>query len=137
MRDYPTQRQSGMAHPTGSVVGSSSPVSPIEKGSKSCSGQGRGRGGAVISSGSPNRIFALTSQQNLEHSSSGRTRYLFLLLAWSCLRLGRSRVVSIKSARRLRRSWVESTSVCGSGILASLVLYISHSRTNDLKGVRL
>ncbi|KAH0706052.1 hypothetical protein KY285_010584 [Solanum tuberosum] len=61
MRDYPTQRQSGMAHPTGSVVGSSSPVSPIEKGSQSCSGQGRGRGGAVISSGSPNRIFAVSS----------------------------------------------------------------------------
>ncbi|KAH0773498.1 hypothetical protein KY290_010635 [Solanum tuberosum] len=99
-----------MAHPTGSVAGSSSLVSPIGKGSKSCSGQGRGRGGAVISSGSPNRIFTLTSQQNLEHSSGG------------------------VPASRLRRSWVESTSVCGSGILASLVLYISHSRTNDLKG---
>ena len=63
----------GMAQPTGSAAGSSSPSvagRPAERDVQRSAGRGRGRGGASSSGGPSNRIYALTGRQDSETLSN-------------------------------------------------------------------
>ncbi|XP_060210596.1 uncharacterized protein LOC132637537 [Lycium barbarum] len=73
MRDCLLRNGENGAQPTGSTVGSSSSIRPVEKGWQVPVGCGRGRGGASSSSGHQNCIYALAERQDLESSPDADT----------------------------------------------------------------
>ena len=76
----------GMAQSTGSAVGSSSSVSmgPTGQCIQAPAGRGRGRGGALSSSGPSNHIYSLTSRQDQEASPNVITCILSLFSRSVC-----------------------------------------------------
>ncbi|XP_075096639.1 uncharacterized protein LOC107794937 isoform X2 [Nicotiana tabacum] len=68
MRHCPMTGGGGMAQPTASVGASSSSVRPPRQSMQTSAGRGRGRFGASGSGGQQNRIYALSSRQDLESS---------------------------------------------------------------------
>ncbi|XP_075080213.1 uncharacterized protein LOC142165745 [Nicotiana tabacum] len=68
MRHCPMTGGGGMAQPTASAGASSSSVRPPRQSMQTSAGRGRGRFGASGSGGQQNRIYALSSRQDLESS---------------------------------------------------------------------
>ncbi|XP_075103124.1 uncharacterized protein LOC142177942 [Nicotiana tabacum] len=68
MRHCPMTGGGGMAQPTASAWASSSSVRPPRQSMQTSAGRGRGRFGASGSGGQQNRIYALSSRQDLESS---------------------------------------------------------------------